>query len=93
MLNGTVEGTVRDANTGEVLIGATVRIGGTALGAATMAQGEDVVQLRDNVTSKKGTTEQAILSFQADQLAHTVNNATAAAHRRALELANELTAD
>ncbi len=63
----------------------------TALGAATMAQDEDVVQLRHNVTSKKGTTEQAILSFQADRLDRLVNNATAAAHRRSLELASELT--
>lgn len=63
----------------------------TALGAATMAQGEDVVQLRHNVTSKKGTTEQAIQSFQADHLDRLVTNATAAAHRRSLELAQELT--
>lgn len=63
----------------------------TALGAASMAQGEDVVQLRANVTSKKGTTDQAILSFQSDELDKLVNNATAAAHRRSLELANELT--
>jgi pyrroline-5-carboxylate reductase len=60
----------------------------TALGAATMAQDEDVIDLRQRVTSKKGTTEQAILSFQRDRL---VNNATAAAHRRSLELARELT--
>ena len=65
----------------------------TALGAATMAQGEDVVQLRHNVTSKKGTTEQAILSFQAERLDQLVSNAAAAAHRRSLELAIELTAN
>ena len=64
----------------------------TALGAASMAENEDVVQLRANVTSKKGTTEQAILSFQADQLQQLVSRATAAAHRRSLELAAELTA-
>jgi pyrroline-5-carboxylate reductase len=63
----------------------------TALGAATMAQDQDVVALRQQVTSKKGTTEQAILSFQADHLDQLVYNATAAAHRRALELASELT--
>lgn len=62
----------------------------TALGAATMAQDQDVVELRRQVTSKKGTTEQAILSFQADGLDRLVANATAAAHRRALELATEL---
>ena len=63
----------------------------TALGAATMAQDQDVVALRQQVTSKKGTTEQAILSFQADHLDRLVDSATAAAHRRALELASELT--
>ncbi len=63
----------------------------TALGAATMAQDEDVIKLRTQVTSKKGTTEQAILSFQENQLGELVNKATAAAHRRSLELAQELT--
>ena len=65
----------------------------TALGAATMAQEDDVVKLRANVTSKKGTTEQAILSFQSNQLERLVEEATAAANRRARELAQELTAD
>jgi pyrroline-5-carboxylate reductase len=65
----------------------------TALGAATMAHEDDVVKLRAQVTSKKGTTEQAILSFQHDQLDQLVTNATAAAHRRSLELAQELTRD
>jgi pyrroline-5-carboxylate reductase len=64
----------------------------TALGAATMAHDQDVVELRNQVTSKKGTTEQAILSFQHDRLDQLVLNATAAAKRRSLELANELTA-
>jgi pyrroline-5-carboxylate reductase len=63
----------------------------TALGAATMAQDRDVVELRQQVTSKKGTTEQAILSFQHDRLDQLVRNATSAAQRRALELAHELT--
>ena len=63
----------------------------TALGAASMALDEDVVNLREQVTSRKGTTEQAILSFQKDRLDQLVKNATAAAHRRALELAHELT--
>ncbi len=65
----------------------------TALGAATMAHDQDVVELRNQVTSKKGTTEQAILSFQHDRLDQLVLNATAAAKRRSLELANELTAE
>ena len=63
----------------------------TALGAATMARDEDVVKLRAQVTSKKGTTEQAIISLQQDQLGQLVDRATAAAHRRSLELARELT--
>ncbi len=62
----------------------------TALGAASMARDADVVQLRQQVTSKKGTTEQAILSFQHNHLERLVDEATAAAHRRALELAQEL---
>jgi pyrroline-5-carboxylate reductase len=56
-----------------------------------MAHEDDVVELRARVTSKKGTTEQAILSFQNDQLEQLIINATAAAHRRSLELARELT--
>ncbi|MFK7845831.1 MAG: TonB-dependent receptor [Rhodothermales bacterium] len=36
---GVVEGVVKDASTGEALIGATVRVDGTALGAATTADG------------------------------------------------------
>ncbi len=63
----------------------------TALGAASMALDEDVIELRARVTSKKGTTEQAILSFQQNQLERLVDEATAAAHRRAQELARELT--
>ncbi len=63
----------------------------TALGAASMALEEDVVKLRAQVTSKKGTTEQAILSFQHNQLERLVDDATAAAHNRAQELARELT--
>ena len=65
----------------------------TAFGAASMALDRDVVELRNQVTSKKGTTEQAILSFQHDRLDQLVANATAAAQRRSLELAHELTED
>ena len=63
----------------------------TALGAASMALEQDVVKLRAQVTSKKGTTEQAILSFQRNQLDRLVDDATAAAYNRAQELARELT--
>ena len=65
----------------------------TALGAATMAQDRDVTRLREQVTSKKGTTEQAIISFQQNRLDQLVSNAAAAAHRRSLELAHELTSE
>lgn len=61
----------------------------TALGAATMAQNGDVVELRKQVTSKKGTTEQAILSFQHSDLASVVNKATKAANDRSKELGDE----
>ena len=54
-----------------------------------MALDDDVVDLRARVTSKKGTTEQAILSFQANDLERLVNAATAAAANRASELARE----
>jgi len=62
----------------------------TALGAASMAQNEDVVQLRAQVTSKGGTTEQAILSFQQNGFAALVQNATRAARDRSIELAQQL---
>ncbi len=63
----------------------------TALGAASMARDGDVKTLREQVTSKKGTTEQAILSFQQNRLDRLVEDATAAAYRRSQELARELT--
>lgn len=62
----------------------------TALGAASMAQGKDMAELRAQVTSKNGTTEQAILSFQKNNLAALVDHATQAAHDRSVELASEL---
>ncbi|MDJ0777857.1 MAG: pyrroline-5-carboxylate reductase [Gammaproteobacteria bacterium] len=62
----------------------------TALGASTMALDDDVVDLRARVTSRKGTTEQAILSFQGNNLERLVDEATAAAASRARELGLEL---
>ena len=55
-----------------------------------MAQGRDTAELRAHVTSNKGTTEQAILSFQKNNLASLVDKATQAAHDRSIELASEL---
>ena len=65
----------------------------TALGAATMALEDDVIKLRDQVTSKKGTTDAAITSFEANELQRLVDEATAAAANRAQALARELTSD
>jgi len=62
----------------------------TALGAATMAQQGDVAELRTQVTSPGGTTEQAICSFQQGGLADLVGKATKAARDRAQELAKNL---
>lgn len=62
----------------------------TALGASTMAMNGDVTTLRQQVTSKGGTTEQAILSFQRNHLEKLVLEATEAAARRSAELAEEL---
>ena len=62
----------------------------TALGAASMAQNDDVVELRKRVTSKKGTTEAAIMSFQKNDLATLVEDATKAAYDRSGQLAAEL---
>ena len=62
----------------------------TALGAASMAHGSDVVKLRAQVTSKGGTTEQAILSFQQNGLPNLLKKATLAARDRSVELAQQL---
>jgi pyrroline-5-carboxylate reductase len=67
----------------------------TALGAATMASNSehDPAQLRRNVTSPNGTTEQAILAFQKNNLEQLVENALQAANDRSVELSNELGVD
>ncbi|MFT5594688.1 MAG: pyrroline-5-carboxylate reductase [Oceanicoccus sp.] len=64
----------------------------TALGAATMASRSELepAQLRKNVTSPNGTTEQAILSFQKQGLETTVKTAMEAAFNRSIELSKEL---
>jgi len=56
----------------------------TALGAATMALDKDVKTLRQQVTSKGGTTERAIESFQQNGLEQLVLQATRAAQQRTL---------
>jgi len=62
----------------------------TALGAASMAQNEDLAELRAQVTSRGGTTEQAILSFQQNGLASLIKKATQAARDRSVELAQQV---
>lgn len=61
----------------------------TALGAAQMVVENDIPisQLRANVTSKGGTTNAAINSFEAGGLSQLVTNAMDAAIARAIEMA------
>ncbi len=67
----------------------------TALGAARMATESDnsPAELRQKVTSKGGTTEQAILSFQAANYQQIVLDALSAANNRSKSLADELGSD
>ncbi len=64
----------------------------TASGAAALAQdsGLPFVQLREQVTSKGGTTHEAIESFRRDGLEQSVKTAMFAAIHRAEELAKTL---
>ncbi len=64
----------------------------TALGAAKLAQSSDVdvAELRRRVTSPAGTTEQALLSFEASGLRDTVERAMRACADRSIEMASEL---
>ena len=64
----------------------------TFLGAAKLAIGsaEEVAQLRARVTSKGGTTEQAILSMQNDQVQSAITQAVYAAARRSKQLGDAL---
>lgn len=64
----------------------------TALGAARMATESEFppARLRQMVTSKGGTTEQAILSFQSAGYQKIVSTALKAAHDRSVSLADEL---
>ncbi len=64
----------------------------TALGAARMATESDFspAELRQKVTSRGGTTEQAILSFQSANYFQIVFDALQAANDRSITLADEL---
>jgi pyrroline-5-carboxylate reductase len=61
---------------------------GTALGAATLAANskDSISTLRKNVTSKGGTTEQALLAFERNQLGRIVKESAVAARDRGREL-------
>lgn len=62
----------------------------TALGAAHMVvenANQDIATLRENVTSKGGTTQQALTTFAEGGLAELVNKAMQAAKDRAIEMA------
>ncbi|EIJ41021.1 pyrroline-5-carboxylate reductase [Beggiatoa alba B18LD] len=63
----------------------------TAFGAAKMAleSNEDAALLRERVTSKGGTTEQAIKSLQAGNIQAMFDRALQAAQKRATQMANE----
>lgn len=67
----------------------------TAFGAAKLAleSEESPATLRENVTSKGGTTEQALLSLEQDGLRDLFIKAMSAAKQRAEELAKELGTD
>ncbi len=67
----------------------------TAKGAAEMAAqtGIEPAQLRKNVTSPGGTTEQAINSFEHDQLGDVVLRAMSACKNRAAEMSEQLGKD
>lgn len=64
----------------------------TALGAALLAKGSDVdvAELRRRVTSPKGTTEQAIKSFEADGIRAIFSRAMNACADRSVELSQQL---
>jgi len=71
---------------------ASALIAQTALGAAKMVQetGESPAELRRKVCSPKGTTEQAIMSFERDDIDAVVARAMEACHHRSIELSKAL---
>ncbi len=64
----------------------------TCAGSAKLMQSSEhsIEQLIKNVTSPKGTTEQALLSFQNDKLANIIDKAFQSALKRSEELGVEL---
>lgn len=64
----------------------------TFLGATKLAESttEEVAALRARVTSKNGTTERALLSMENNQVRQHIVAALHAAHRRSIEMGDEL---
>jgi pyrroline-5-carboxylate reductase len=60
------------------------------MGSAIMAKIGDVSKLRENVTSKGGTTEAALNSFAKDGFGEMVDKAMTMAKNRADELSKDL---
>ncbi len=67
----TVTGTVKDANTGETLPGANIKISGKALGTTTDFDGNFVLKVTDNPPF---TIEVSMLGFQIEKIEITKNN-------------------
>ena len=67
----------------------------TFLGASKLAESsqEDVATLRARVTSRKGTTERALLSMEKDQVKANIVAAIHAAAARSREMGDELGKD
>jgi pyrroline-5-carboxylate reductase len=68
---------------------------GTFEGAVALARhsGEDIATLRANVTSKGGTTDQAIASFDASELKSAILRGARACRARSVELGVQLSQD
>lgn len=67
----------------------------TMLGAARMVteSSEEIATLRQNITSPKGTTEQALLSFESNNIDTIVEQALAACSERSKEMAQLFSKD
>jgi len=89
MMEAMIEAGIKQGLSPEVATALTLQ---TALGAANLAQqsGLDVAELRRRVTSPKGTTEQAILSFEQDNIRAIYQRAMDACAARAQELSELL---
>ena len=67
----TVTGTVKDAKTGETLLGANVKVSGKAVGTTTDFEGNFILEVKD---APPFTLEISMLGFQMVEVAITENN-------------------